>query len=692
MITTTYARYGSIAVIAISNPPVNSLGHEVRSGIVTRLDTANADPVIEAIVLIGSDRAFSGGADIREFGTPLMTAEPHLRTVIGIVESSRKPVIAAIGGVCMGGGLELALAANYRVAKRDATLALPEVRLGLLPGAGGTQRLPRLIGVEAATNLIVSGATIRAGRVEDTALIDEFIDGPLLEGAVNYAHKVIAEKRPLKRVRDIKTDYPYQEAFFQFARNTLKTTAGRFPASFKCIDAVQNAVTKSFDEGCRAEIRFFEELVTTPESRALRHTFFGERAASKIVDVPTSTPRRAIGRVGVIGAGTMGGGITMCFANVGIPVLLVDAAQTALDRGLATIRGNYEGTVKKGRLTTEAAMKRMALITGTLALEDLAECDLIIEAVFEEMGAKQSVFDRLDKIAKEGAILASNTSTLDLNVIAGFTRRPQDIVGMHFFSPANVMKLLEVVRGAATAKDVLATVMHLAGTIGKIAVVSGVCDGFIGNRMIGRYFKAANELVLSGALPWQIDKALEQWGMAMGPFRMSDLAGNDITWAVNNRRNQGKPPQPLEMLDRLCEQRRFGQKVGKGWYRYQPGSRNAICDPEVERLIEQVRQARDVAPRRVTTEEIIDRCIYSLVNEGARILEEGIASRASDIDIVYLYGYGFPPHRGGPMLYADEVGLYSVARRLREFAAEGDSFWEPAESILKRVAENRTFA
>jgi 3-hydroxyacyl-CoA dehydrogenase len=690
MTTTTYARHGFVAVIAINNPPVNSLGHELRSGIVTRLDTANADPAVEAIVLIGSDRAFSGGADIREFGTPLAMAEPHLRTVVGIVESSRKPVIAAIGGVCMGGGLELALAAHHRVAKRDATLALPEVKLGLLPGAGGTQRLPRLIGVEAATNIIVSGATIPAHGFEGTTLIDAFIDGPLLEGAVHYAQKVIADKRVLNRARDIKIDYPYQEAFFQFARNTVKAASGRFPAPLKCIDAVQAAVAKSFDEGCQAEIRLFEELIATPESRALRHAFFGERAASRIPDVPASTHLRTIERVGVIGAGTMGGGITMCFANAGIPVLLVEAEQTALGKGLATIRGNYDASVKKGRLATDAAMKRMALISGTLALEDLAECDLIIEAVFEDMGVKQGVFERLDKIAKAGAILGSNTSTLDVDKIAGFTRRPQDVVGMHFFSPANIMRLLEVVRGAVTAKDVLATVMRLAGKIGKTAVVSGVCDGFIGNRMIDRYFKAANGLVLGGALPWQIDQALEEWGMAMGPFRMSDMAGNDITWAVNKRRNEGKPPHPPEVLDRLCELGRFGQKAGKGWYLYQPGKRNALPDPEVERLIEHVRQVRDIPQRKVTNEEIIDRCIYSLVNEGARILEEGIATRSSDIDIVCLYGYGFPPHRGGPMLYADELGLYSVARRMREFAAEGDPFWAPAELISKRVAENKT--
>lgn len=690
MSSTTYELHGSTAVIKLTSPPVNSLSHEVRLGIVAGVDQANRDPAVKAIILTGNDRAFSGGADIHEFRSRKSTAEPNLLTVIRVVEDSPKPVIAAIGGVCMGGGLELALGAHFRVARSDASIALPEVKLGLIPGAGGTQRLPRLIGVEAATNFIVAGNPLPAETFKGTALIDEFASDDVLPAALAFASRVIAENRPCRRVRDLKVDYPNHQAYFQFTRNMVKGVAGPFPAPLKCIDALQGAVSKPFEEGLQLERHLFVELMLSPESRALRHAFEGERSAAKIPDVPADTPTRPIARVGVIGAGTMGGGISMNFLNAGIPVTLLEMTQQALDNGMGVIRRNYEGSLKKGKLTQDALDRRMALLTGTLAYDDLRHCDLIIEAVFEELSVKESVFKKLDAAAKVGAILATNTSTLDVNKIAKFTRRPADVVGMHFFSPANVMKLLEVVRGDATAKDVLATVMQLAKKIRKTAVVSGVCDGFIGNRMIGKYGYQAGVLMVSGATPWQVDKALEKWGMAMGPFRMGDLAGNDIGWAIRKREYAEHPPTIPNLADRLCELGRFGQKTGKGWYLYQAGNRNAIPDPEVEKMVEDYRKELGVTPRKISDEEIVQRCVYALVNEGARILDDGIAARASDIDMIYLTGYGFPLHRGGPMRYADEVGLYSVARTMQEFAAAGDAFWEPAPLIARLVAEGKS--
>ncbi len=691
MSSANHEMHGSTAVITLDNPPINGLGYDLRCGIVAGIDKAAADPAVKAVVLIGSDRAFSGGADIREFGSPKSAAEPHLLTVIRIIEDCPKPVIAAIGGACMGGGLELALGCHFRVAKPDASIALPEVKLGLLPGAGGTQRLPRAIGVEAALNVIVAGNPAPAAKFKGTALFDEVVDGDLLAGALAFAARVVAEQRPLKRIRDIRIDYPNQEAFFQFSRNMAKGVAGPFPAPLKCIDAVQAAVTKPFDEGMKIERRLFVELMGTPESRALRHAFFGERAASKIPDVPDDTPVRKIAKVGMIGAGTMGGGITMNFLNAGIPVTMLEMKQEALDKGIATIRKNYENSMKKGKLTQEKLDQRMGLLKGTMSYDDFKDADLIIEAVFEEIGVKEAVFRKLDEIAKPGAILASNTSTLDVNKIANFTRRPQDVVGMHFFSPANVMKLLEVVRGAATAKDVMATVMQVAKKIRKTAVVSGVCDGFIGNRMIEHYGRVAGFLLEEGATPAQVDKALEKWGMAMGPFRMGDLAGNDIGWAIRKRRYVEKPSiRYAKFADRLCEQGRYGQKTGKGWYLYAPGNRKAIPDPEVDKMLEGYRKELGITPRKISDTEIVQRCVYALINEGARILDEGIAARASDIDMIYLTGYGFPLFRGGPMLYADEVGLYNVARSMKEFAAtSGDPFWEPAPLIARRVAEGK---
>ncbi len=690
-----YQLHGAVAVITLNNPPVNGLGHELRSGIVAGIERANADKNVKAVVLIGSGKAFSGGADIREFNTPKAEAEPNLHTVIRVVEESAKPVIAAISGACMGGGLEFALGCHYRVAAPAAQIALPEVKLGILPGAGGTQRLPRVVGVETALNMILSGDAVPAERLKGTALFDDIIPGDLLPGAIAFAQKVVAENRPLKRVRDIRISYPNAEAFFQFARNSVQAVAKNFPAPLKCVDAVAAAVAKPFDEGLRIERDFFAYLVQTPESKALRHAFFGERAAQKIPDVPESTPTREIKKVAVIGAGTMGGGITMNFLNAGVPVTILEMKQDALDRGVATIRKNYENSVKKGKLTAEKLEQRLGLLKPTLSYGDIKDADLVIEAVFEDIGVKESVFKKLDEIAKPGAILATNTSTLDVNKIASFTKRPQDVIGMHFFSPANVMKLLEVVRGAKTGKDVLATVMKLAKAIKKTAVVSGVCDGFIGNRMVEHYSRQALFLLEEGATPSQVDRALEKWGMAMGPFRMGDLAGNDIGWYIRKRRYQEHPEMIYSgIADRLCELGRFGQKTGSGWYRYEAGKRDAIPDAAVEELIVNFRKEKGVTPRKIGDEEIVERCIYALVNEGARILEEGVASRASDIDMVYLTGYGFPLYRGGPMFYADTVGLYGVVRRMQRFAAANPrdaKFWEPAPLLARLAAEGKTF-
>ncbi|HET7088798.1 MAG TPA: 3-hydroxyacyl-CoA dehydrogenase NAD-binding domain-containing protein [Anaerolineae bacterium] len=692
---TRYQSHDTVAVITLDNPPVNGLGYDVRSGIVAGIDRARADPQVKAVVLIGAGKGFSGGADIREFNTPKVAAEPTLRTVIRVVEDSAKPVIAAIGGICMGGGLELALGCHYRVAAPGAQIAMPEVKLGLLPGSGGTQRLPRAIGVEAALNMIVSGATFPSEQFKGTALFDEIIEGDLLEGALAFAEKVVAQKLPLKRVRDIEIDTSNAEGFLQFARNNIAVAAKNLPAPLKCVDAVAAAVSKPFDEGLQVERELFAYLMETPESKALRHAFFAERAASKIPDVPEDTPTRPIRKVAIIGAGTMGGGISMNFLNAGIPVTLLEIKQEALDRGVSTIRKNYENSMKKGRLTPDQLEERMGLLQPTLSYDDIQDADLVIEAVFEDMGVKESVFKTLDELAKAGAILATNTSTLDVNKIAAFTKRPQDVVGTHFFSPANVMKLLEVVRGEKTAKDVLATVMQLAKTIKKTAVVSGVCDGFIGNRMLEPYSRQALFLLEEGASPQQVDQALEKFGFAMGVFRVGDLAGNDIGWAIRKRRYVEKPHVHYSKIaDRLCEQGRFGQKTGMGWYRYEAGRRDAIPDPAVEELIDNYRKEIGITSRPISDEEIVARCVFALVNEGARLLEEGIAQRASDIDMVYLTGYGFPLHRGGPMFYADTVGLYSVVRAMGRFAQNSHAdpkSWEPAPLLAKLAEEGKTF-
>ena len=689
-----YQVNGSVAVITLNNPPVNGLGLATRTAAVDGIRKALADDSVKAIVITGAGKAFSGGADIKEFNSPKALTEPTLHTLINVAEGSTKPVIAAIHSVCMGGGLELALGCNYRVAMPGAQIALPEVKLGLLPGAGGTQRLPRVLGLEMALNMIVSGTPVLSDKLAGTALFDEVFaaDANLVESAIAFANKV-ADVRPLPRVRDRKVDYPNHEAFLQFSRNTVKAMAGPFPAPIECVETVAASVTKKFEDGLKFERERFLHLIQTPESKALRHAFFAERVASKVPDVPSDTPTRAIQKAAIIGAGTMGGGIAMNFANAGIPVVLVETKQEALDKGLATIRKNYENTLKKGKLTPEKFEQRVGLISGTLSYDEIADADIVIEAVFEEMGVKESVFRKLDSVMKPGAILASNTSTLDLNKIASFTSRPQDVIGLHFFSPANVMKLLEIVRGEKTGKDVLATALALSKKLRKTGVVSGVCDGFIGNRMIEQYSRQASFLLDEGCLPEQVDKAIEKFGFAMGPFRMGDLAGNDIGWAIRKRRYVESPQITYSKnSDLLCEMGRFGQKTGGGWYDYKAGDRKAYPSQVVNDMIVKHSADLGVERRQISDQEIVERLVYSLVNEGARILEEGIAMRASDIDMVYLTGYGFPVFRGGPMFYADQVGLSNVLMAMEKYATglHGDA-WAPAPLMVKLAAEGKGF-
>ncbi len=697
--TAQYQVHGDIAVITLSNPPVNGLGFATRLSIADGLSRANADPAVKALVLTGAGKAFSGGADIKEFGSPKALQEPNLLSVILALEHSAKPVVAAIHSVCMGGGLELALGCHYRIAAPGCSVALPEVKLGLIPGAGGTQRLPRVLGVEVALNMIVSGEAVKSemlAMIPGQKLFDKMASSveTLAEEALALARS-LADTRPLPLVRNLPCKHPQGDAYFQFARNMVKGMAKNFPAPPKCVDAVEAATKQKFDLGMAAERDIFVALMQTAESRALRHIFMAERAASKIPDVPSDTPQRSVKAVAVIGAGTMGGGIAMNFLNAGLPVVMLEMKQEALDRGVATIRKNYESQVKKGKLKADKYEQRMALLQTTLSYDDLGSADLVIEAVFEDIGVKETVFKQLDRVMKPGAILASNTSTLDVDKIASFTNRPQDVVGLHFFSPANVMKLLEVVRGAKTAKDVLATVMALAKTIRKTAVVSGVCDGFIGNRMVEQYGRQGGFLLDEGCTPEQVDRAIEKFGFAMGPFRMGDLAGNDIGWAIRKRRALEKPGMKYsKTADLLCEKGRFGQKTGAGWYDYVAGKRDAVPNAEVVQMIAAHRASLGITPRKISDDEIVQRLVYSLVNEAAHILEEGIASKAGDIDMVYLMGYGFPIYRGGPMNYADQVGLFNVVQSMGRFAQnplDDAAFWQPAPLLARLAAEGRTF-
>jgi 3-hydroxyacyl-CoA dehydrogenase len=693
MSTARYSVHGAGAVITFDNPPMNTLAHAMRQALMEQLARAAADPAVKAIVLTGGGRAFCSGAEIREFNTPKAVASPNVREVIAAIEASAKPVVAAIHGVAMGGGLELALGCHYRVAAAGAQLALPEVKLGLIPGAGGTQRLPRALGPERALAMIVSGDPVKSESVAGTPLVDEIVEGDLVQGALAFAARLVADGRPLRRLRDLAARAAGAESLFAQARKKAASEQRGYPAPARAIDAVEAAVKLPFDEGVRLERRLFEELLATTESKALRHAFFGERAVAKIPDVPDDTPALDVKRVAIVGAGTMGGGIAMAFTNAGFPVTLLEMSQAALARGLDTIRRNYAGAVARGRMQQTEMDARMARIATTLAYDDLREADLVIEAVFEDMKVKKEVFAALDRAMKPGAILATNTSTLDVDEIAGSTSRPEWVIGLHFFSPANVMRLLEIVRGEATAKPVLATALKLAKAIRKVGVVSGVCDGFIGNRMVEQYLRQAGFLLDEGALPQQVDRALQDWGMAMGPFAMSDLAGNDIGWYIRKRRYVERPDFTYSRIpDAICELGRFGQKTGAGFYRYEAGSRAPVPDPVVEKLIVEHSRSIGLARRGITDSEIVERCIYALVNEGARILEEGIALRAVDIDIVYLTGYGFPPYRGGPMFYADTVGLEEVVGAIEKYAKgyRGDS-WQLAPLLARLAREGKTF-
>ena len=690
----SYTVRDGVAVISMNNPPMNTMSHANRSHVMAEVNAANADAAVKAIVLTGGGKVFSSGAEIREFNTPASFAEPGLREVITALEQSPKPVVAAVHGVAMGGGLELALGCHYRVASPGALIALPEVKLGLLPGAGGTQRLPRLIGVAPSLDMIISGNPVKSEKFAPGTLFDEVTSADLVSAAVDLAKKMAAKGAPYKRARDIAAKAP-NAGFFAEAKARIAKENRGYPAPPKCAACVEAATTLDFDAGCQFERDRFMELVQTTESKAMRHFFFGERTVAKIPDVPEDTQLRPIKSAAVIGAGTMGGGITMNFINAGIPVSLLEMKQEALDKGVAIIRKNYENTAKKGRMTMEDVEKRMALIKPTLAYADLAQADIVVEAVFEDMGVKETVFRQLDAVMKPGAILASNTSTLDVNKIASFTKRPEEVIGTHFFSPANVMRLLEIVRGTKTAKDVLATTMKLSKTIKKIGVVAGVCDGFIGNRMIEQYSRQAGFLLDEGASPEQVDKAIEKIGFAMGPFRMGDLAGNDVGWYIRKRRYVEKPHiRYSKTADLICEQGRFGQKTGAGWYDYKAGDRTAYPSPVVGGILEKQRADLGITPRQISDDEIVERLMYALVNEGALLLEEGIAMRAVDIDMIYMTGYGMPPYLGGPMFFADQKGLKNVVASMERFAKNPNAdpgFWKPAPLLARLAADGKTF-
>jgi 3-hydroxyacyl-CoA dehydrogenase len=693
MPTAEYAPHGDVAVIRLTNPPMNTLSHAMRTAIYDLLQKAVDDPAVKAVVLTGGGRAFCSGAEIREFNTPAATAAPGLLDLLAALESCSKPLVAAIHGVAMGGGLEVTLACHYRVAAPGAQLALPELKLGLIPGAGGTQRLPRAIGAERALDMIINSRTVLSESVAGTLLVDKIIEGDLVEGAIAFARALPAGNAGLRKLRDVKPAIENAEAFFVEQRQKAAKSWRGYPAPAKCIDAIEASLRLPLDEGIRYERSLFDALLEGSESKAMRHAFFGEREVAKIPGIAENAATREVKNVAILGAGTMGGGIAMAFADAGLAVQLLDATPEALERGLKTIRGNYAGAVSRGRLQQAEMDKRMARIRGTLAMEEIRGADMVVEAVFEDMAVKRDVFTRLDAIMKPGALLASNTSSLDLDEIAAITKRPQDVVGAHFFSPANVMRLLEVVRGAKTSADTLASTMKLAKKLKKVAVVSGVCDGFIGNRMMDFYLRQAEYLLDEGALPQQVDKALTHWGMAMGPFAMCDVVGNDIVYHIRARRRAAAPELPYSRIgDRLFELKRLGQKTGSGYYRYEKGSRTPVPDAETEKLIGACRAAASMQPRDISDSEIVERCIYALVNEGARILEEGIAARAVDIDMVYLAGYGFPQYRGGPMFYADTVGLANVVASMQKFEKgyRGES-WSTAPRLARLAKEGGKF-
>ncbi|WP_255953549.1 3-hydroxyacyl-CoA dehydrogenase NAD-binding domain-containing protein [Streptomyces odontomachi] len=684
--TVRYGTQDGVAVILLDNPPVNALGHSVRVGVAAALDRVAEDTGVHAAVIAGSGRGFCGGADVRQFNTPAATAGPMLGEVIAKIEASAKPVVAAIHGVALGGGLELALGCHHRIATADARLGLTEVTLGLVPGAGGTQRLPRLVGVAEALDLVQHGRRVTGVRAAGLGLVDAVFEGDPI--AAGTAHAAAAEAVPAPGVRSMAPT----EFDFSARRDAVGAKDRNALAQRAAVDCLEAATRLPLEEGLTYERARFDELVAGPESKALRHVFFAERQAAKIADLPADTAVREVVQAAVIGAGTMGGGIAMAFANAGIPVVLFERDQQALDRGLARMRHNYDITAAKGRLTAAQVEERMGLIRRTLDLADAADADLVIEAVFEDMDVKKDVFRRLDAVCKPGAILASNTSRLSVDEIAAVTSRPQDVIGLHFFSPANIMRLLEVVRGDATSPTTLASCTRAAQRIGKAPVVVRVCEGFVGNRMLTPYWREANFLLEEGASPQQVDQALTRFGMAMGPHNVADLAGLDINWATRKRLAPTRPAhlRYCRVPDRICEQGRFGQKTGAGYYRYEEGSRIPHPDPVVDEIIARCAREAGVERRALTDDEIVERCILALVNEGAQILAEGIAQRASDIDVVYVSGYGFPAWRGGPMHYAETLGLDVTLERIRALHEVHGEHWTPAPLLQRLVAAGAT--
>src|ERR1041384_4285015 len=689
---------GEVAVITVNNPPVNALSPGVPEGIASAIESVSNDDEIKAAVLIGSGSTFIAGADIKEFGK-VTSGEKRgggLLPLLLAIEDCSKPTIAAIHGTAFGGGLEMAMAFHYRVASPSAQVGQPEVKLGIIPGAAGTQRLPRLAGVETAVNMCAFGEPIKAKAALECGVVDRIIESDLLTGAVAFAREIIASGAtpPKSRERSDKLGDPQTNApIFAAAREQAKKTRRGQTAPVAAIDAVEAATRGTFQEGCEKEAELFQQCLFGDQSKALIHVFFGEREVAKIPDVPKSTSTIEIKKAAVVGAGTMGGGITMNYVNAGIPVLLKESSQEFLDRGLATIKRNYSNSVKKGRFSQEVMDQRMALITPTLTYDGFEEADIVTEAVFEGMELKKQVFGELDRICKPGAIIASNTSTLNIDEIASVTSRPEFVIGHHYFSPANVMRLLEIVRGKATSKEVIATSMALAKRLKKIGVLVGNCRGFVGNRMLAPYRREAEFLIEEGAAPQDVDGALYKFGLAMGPIAMGDLAGLDVGWRIRKEFKHLEDPTVRHPLvgDRLCEMGRFGQKTGAGWYRYDE-NRKAIPDPEVDKLIAEAAAEAGIVRRQISEQEIVERTMYALVNEGAKILEEGFALRAVDIDIIYINGYGFPAWRGGPMWFADTVGVKKVYDRISEFHAQHGKLWEPAP-LLKTLAEQgKTFA
>jgi 3-hydroxyacyl-CoA dehydrogenase len=691
--TARLVAHGDVALIELHNPPVNALAQPVRQGLGDALDAALADPAVTAIVIAGAGRMFCGGADLREFNTPAAAAPPTGRDLRARMERSAKPIVAAIHGSALGGGLELALACHYRLAAPGTQLGLPEVKRGVLPGGGGTQRLPRLVGVEAAVRMITGGEPVDAARAQAIGLVDAVPAGELRAEAIAFARRVAAAggPHPVASARSASIDNAAE--FFAQARERLTREARGLEAPLECLSCVEAATRLPFEAGLDVERERFLKLVEGTQSKALRHLFFAEREAAKIPGVPADLPLRPIRTVGILGAGTMGSGIAMSVAAAGLRVVQLETDQAALDRGRATMAKNWAATVAKGRLTQAQMDERLGRIAGTLRHEDLADVDLVIEAVFEDMAVKKEVFARLDAVCRPGAILATNTSRLSIDEIASATQRPHDVIGLHFFSPANVMRLLEVVRGAASGPDVIATSMAFGRTVGKLPVLVGNCEGFVGNRMLSAYGREAGFLLEEGASPQQVDRALQRFGMAMGPFRVGDLAGLDIGWAGRKRTAATRPKhlRYSRVADRICELGRFGQKTGAGWYRYESGERTPIPDPLVDEIIAQCAAEAGIVRREIGDDEIVERTMYALANEGAKILAEGIALRASDIDLVYVNGYGYPTWRGGPMFYADTVGLKAVAERVRAFHAQHGEWWTPAPLLLELAGQGRAF-